>query len=454
MTSWPASPRFDRSAPPEPRAIRAFKFPPFTHTQLANGMHVLAARVPAFPLVFVEALLPAGGQFDGLHAGLATLHAALLDEGTARSSALDLAQRIERLGGSLTSGANWDIAFVTASLLAEHGADGLELVAEICRTPNFPEEEIERLRQQRLAEILRRKDQPNVLGDLVFSDVVYRDTAYGRPLLGSAESITPLTRDHLLEFYQRHSTATGAALIAVGDLDPEALLDHAVAAFGDWPCGLAPQPPEIAPQPLAATEIHVVDRPGAAQTRLQLGHASLPRNHPDYTKFLVLNGVFGGKFTSRINLNLREQHGFTYGAASRLVRRQGPGPFTVTTAVKTETTGAAVAELLLEMRKLREELVPAAELKETSDYLIGVFPYILQTISDVAQRLEDLVVFGFPDDFYETYPGILAEVTADDVLRVAREHLHPDHLAIVAVGPAELLVPQLEALGPVRVVKL
>jgi zinc protease len=164
-----------------------------------------------------------------------------------------------------------------------------------------------------------------------------------------------------------------------------------------------------------------------------------------------LNTVFGGKFTSRINLNLREKHGFTYGANSRLVRRCGPGPFTITTSVRTDVAGAAVGELIHELRRVREEWIDEEEMRESSDYLIGAFPYTLQTIGNLMQRLEDLVVFDLPEDLYTYYPGSLAEISPREARRAAQEHLHPDRLAIVAVGPAAELRPQLEPLGSVHV---
>ena len=207
----------------------------------------------------------------------------------------------------------------------------------------------------------------------------------------------------------------------------------------------------IEPPVIERTEVHIVDRPESAQTQLQLGHASLPRNHPDFPRMLLLNAIFGGKFTSRINLNLREKHGFTYGAQSFFARRRGPGPFAASAAVATDVAGAAVEQLLLEMRKIREQPVDDDELRETQDYLVGVFPYTLQTIGDLARRLETLAVFDLPLDYYESYPALLYDLSREDLLEAAREHLHPDRLVIVAVGPAEELSPQLEGFGPVTV---
>jgi zinc protease len=175
------------------------------------------------------------------------------------------------------------------------------------------------------------------------------------------------------------------------------------------------------------------------------------RRNPDYVPLIVLNTLLGGKFTSRINMNLRERHGFTYGASSRFVARLQPGPFLVDAAVSTESAGAAAREVLAELARIREDLVEPAEMEETRSYILGVFPYTFQTISDLAKRLETLAMYGLPSDYYDTYLERLAALNREDLLEMARKHLHPDRIAVVAVGPADTLVPQLEGLGPVTV---
>ena len=442
----------DRSQPPPPGELRPFDFPAFHHTRLDNGLRIFAARMPRVPLVSLEILLPAGGYFDSVERpGLASLHGGLLDEGTASKSALEIAALVEGLGGSLGSAAGWNMAYVEAMLLAQHLESGLELMTEIVRSPGFPESEIERLKHDRLAEILRRKVDPSALARRAFHAAVYNGTVYGQPRIGTAESLESFDREALQAFYQRHIGPRGASLIAVGDLDPEAITALAASRLGDWPAIEPPPPPVIEPAPLAGSEVHIVDRPGSAQVQLQLGHLSVPRAHPDFPRLLLLNAIFGGKFTSRINLNLREKHGYTYGAQSQFIQRLGPGPFLVRAAVATEVAGAAVEQLILEMRRIRDEPVSRADLAETQDYLIGVFPYTLQTIGDLTKRLEAIAVFDLPLNHYETYPSVFAEITRDHLQEAARQHFDPDHLAIVAVGPAATLEPQLERFGPVRV---
>jgi len=447
-----ARPRVDRSAPPPPGEIRPFRFPPFLRTRLSNGLAVAAARLPDVPLVSLEVVTPAGGQFDPAgQEGIATLTAALLDEGTARRSSIELAATAERLGGYIATGADWDVGFLATGLLAEHRAAGLELLADIASFPTFPEAEIERVKRQRLAEILRRSHDPSALADDRFAREVFRGTVYSHRLIGEEESLSRLDRDTLRTFYQDHYGLAGSVLIAVGDFDPEELLREAESAFAGGPTAPAPAPPEIRPVAQAGLAVHIVDRPGAAQTELRLGHSGIARTHPDYIPLVVLNTLLGGKFTSRINMNLRERHGYTYGATSRFVARMGPGPFLVNAAVATESTGAAAREVLHELRLIREALIEPEELDETQSYMIGVFPYTVQTIGDLAKRLETMSLFDFPDDYYTRYLERIANVTRQELLEMARRHIDPERLVIVAVGPADILEKQLEKVGPVTV---
>jgi len=442
----------DRSQPPPPGELRPFRFPAFQRARLGNGLQIFAARMPRYPLVGIEILTPAGGQCNPAELpGLAGLHGELLDEGSEKRSALELAGRIETLGGSLSSGAGWNLAFVDVSLLSAHLVPGLELLAEIVRSPRFASEEVERIRQERLAEILRRRGQPAAVADWIFSAAVYAGTPYEHPLVGTAESLRRMTQDGVRDFYRRHVVPGGTTLIAVGDLDPDELCTSADALFGGWRARPVPVRPTFVPATLSETRVHIVDRPGSAQTQLQIGHAGLPRQHPDFVPLILLNAILGGKFTSRINLNLRERHGYTYGASSFVVQRQGPGPFFVRTAVANEVAGAAAREIVKEIREIREHAVTDDELRETQDYLVGVFPYTLQTIDDLLKRLEALAVFELPEDYFENYPSMIRGITGDQLLRAARRHLHPDHLAIVAAGPADELRPQFEALGPLEV---
>jgi zinc protease len=414
---------------------------------------VYAARTGQAPLVTLELVAPAGNLYEGPgQAGLATFTAGLLDEGSERlGGALAIAGRVDQLGGSLATAADRDVASAQISLLSRDAGQGLELIAEILARPTFPESEIERLRKLRQNELLRRRSSPSALADDRLQAALYGDTPYGAPLAGTLESVAAFDREAVLAFYDRHYREAGLTLIAAGDLDPAAFLEEAKRTLGGLKPGAAPPLPDLVPPTLPGIEIHLVDRPGAAQTELRLGHPGPPRRHPDFSRLTVMNLLLGGKFTSRINMNLREKNGFTYGATSRFSARLGPGPFSVSTAVANDVAGRAAEETRREIAQMREVLVTPHELAETQSYMMGVFSFTLQTDSDLVQRLETLAVFGLPDDHFARYPERILSVTREEVRDVAARHLDPDRMAIVAVGPAETLLPQFEGMGPVTV---
>jgi predicted Zn-dependent peptidase len=458
----------DRSAAPPSGEVHPFHFPRFVHRRLPSGVLAYAAQLPGVPLASVELLAAAGAQHDPAgREGLATLTAALLDEGAAGRNAMEIAGSIERLGGQLGTGADWDSGYAGILILSRHLEAGLRLLSEVATAPTFPEAEVERLRRQRLTELLRRRHQPAAIADEQLAAAIYQGTVYAHSPLGTEAAISSLGRDEMLGFYRRRYRLPEAILIAVSDIEPETLLGEADAALAASPATSAGAagagvgdgaafeaawgPPDIRPAPLPGLRVVVVDRPGAAQTELRLGHASVPRAHPDFTTLAFLNTLLGGKFTSRINLNLRERHGYTYGAASRFSGRLGPGPFVASAAVATESTGAAAREVLSELRRIRDEPVTREEMEETRSYMLGVFPYTVQGMSDVARRLADIAVYGLPDDYYERYLRTIASLSRADLQEAARRHLDPDRLAIVAVGPADPLRRQLEGLGEVAV---
>lgn len=442
----------DRSQPPAPGPVHPFSFPAFRRFRLSGGMVVLAARLPRVPLVALELFTPAGAQHDPPDgAGLATLTAALLDEGTGRRGATEIAALVERLGGRLTTGAGWNAAYVTASVLTKDLEVGLGLLAEIALDPSFPEPEVERLRRQRLGDLLQGRTDSQTLASDAFARAVYGDGVYGRPLIGDEASVGALTREQVMAFHRLHNTAAGSCLVAIGDLDPEHLagrLEEAFASALSHPP--APQP-QIVPRTLGGVEVHLVHRPKASQTEVRIGHAGVAMTHPDYNRLQVLNAILGGKFTSRINLNLRERHGYTYGAHSRFVGRRGPGPFLVSTAVDTEVAGAAVAETLGEIRRIQEDLVSVEELADTKSYLNGIFVGQLQSIGELASRLSTIALYDLPADHWERYLREIEATTREDVLDLARRYLRPEKAVVVTVGPREALEPQVARFGELHV---
>ena len=446
--------RLDRTRPPLPGPGRATRFPAFARLPLANGVQILAIELRRAPLVSLELACRAGAELDPpARRGLATFTAGLLDEGTARRSSSEIAAGVEGLGGSLGTGADWNAAYLRIGLLSTHRRAGLELLAELVTQPIFPEAEVERLRRQRLAELLRRRDEPGILADERLARVLYGDGPYGSSLIGDEAAVASYSRADCESFYRTHFAPDASFLLAAGDLGVEELAERAGEHLDAWPrpAAAAATPAPARPLLRAGLTIDIVDRPAAAQTELRIGHAGVPKRHPDRAALTVANAMLGGKFTSRINLNLRERHGFTYGAFSRFAERRGPGPFVIGAAVGNDVAGAAAREILTELERMRQEPPPEPELAETRSYLLGVFPYGLQTADDLVRKLAEIAVHGLPDDYYRRHLAAIEATAADDVERVARAHLDPANAAIVAAGPADALRPQLEELGPVTV---
>src|SRR5690606_14926014 len=270
---------------------------------------------------------------------------------------------------------------------------------------------------------------------------------YGRPLIGTTASVQALTRDDVEAFYRTHYLPNASSLLFVGHIDADTARALADRHFGDWPAG-QPTTPEFEVVPGVETRtIFVVDRPGAVQSEIRIGDVGVARHHEDYFPLLVMNTILGGAFTSRLNMSLRERHGFTYGARSGFAFRRRPGPFIVQAAVATEVTARAVEEALKEMTALRDEGASDKEVASARDYLRGILPLQLQTTGQLASRLADLVIFDLPDDYFQQYRQRIADVSPEDVHRVARQHLRLDRLAIVIVGDAERISEDLESLG-------
>lgn len=441
----------DRSRPPRAEQLRRLRFPEFVRQRLSCGLTVIAARVPGVPLATLELALPAGAHHDPApRPGLATLTAGMLDEGTEKRDLHTLAANVERTGSYLATSANWDAAFVQTGGLAAHWRDGLDTLAEVALQPTFPGPEFERLQRQREAELLARRDQPGALAEDAFARLVYAGTPYDHTLSGDLEAARSTSREDVEGFHRNHLAAPGAALVAAGDLDPDELVRAAERRFAAWPAALFTPPPLVHPAPIAGCRVRLVDRPQAAQTELRIGHAGISRLDPERSALRVLNSLLGGMFTSRINLNLRERHGYTYGASSRFVERRGPGPFLISCAVASEHAGAATREVLGELRRLQEDPVGEEELADARNYLLGVFPYGLQTADDLVDKLEELALYDLPDDDFESHLRRVESVRPADILAAARRHLHPDAVAVVAVGPAGALAAQFADLGTVE----
>lgn len=427
----PAPPR------PAPGAPRPYHFPAFERRTLPNGLTLVVAPVRRLPVVSVAAVIDAGAAADPAgQEGLAALTAHALAEGTASLDALALADRVERLGASLDAGADWDAAVVSLTTLAPKLDQAFEVMAEVLARPSFPAHEVERLRQERLAELLHLRSDPGGLADAAFAEAVYGAASrFGRAEGGGEAAVRGLTRDAVAAFHAARYRPAATTLVVAGDVGADEAQALVERTLGSWQ-GAAPAP-TTADDRQAALErrAYLVAKPDSAQCELRLGHVGAPRATPDYFPLLVMNSILGGLFNSRVNLNLRERHGYTYGARSGFDWRRAAGPFSVESAVASDVAAAAAREVLLEIDRMRDELVAPEELSLATSYLDGVFPIRYETTSAIAAALTGLVIYGLPDDYFDAYRGRVRAVTAEDVRRAAREYLHPDHLQLLVVGP-------------------
>jgi zinc protease len=438
-----------RAPRPTPRAPRPYRFPVFERSSLSNGMQLVVAPVRKLPLVTLLMVIEAGATADlSGRDGLAQLTARLLPEGTERSDGAEFTEHLERLGASVETHADWDVAVARLTVLTEHLDEAIQLLGEMLRTPAFPSREVERLKAERLAELLQIRAEPGALADEMFARFAYQSASrYSRPAGGSTGDVQATTREDIVRFYDARYRPHGMTLIAAGDVTTERVEELARAIFGDWsgaPTGSNATSDAPARQTRA---VHIVAKTDAPQSELRVGHPGVPRNTPDYFATVVMNAILGGLFSSRINLNLREAHGYTYGAFSAFDWRRHAGPFAVDTAVKTDVTDAASREILKEIDRMRAEEIRPEELSLATSYLDGVFPIRYETTDAIAAALANLIIYGLDEDYFDRYRERVRGVTATDVLNAARAHLHPESIQIVAVGDPKAIRAPLEALG-------
>jgi zinc protease len=323
----------------------------------------------------------------------------------------------------------------------------LALLAETVIEPALPTEGIARLRDERKAELLQQQTEPRGLADdLLLASCFADGDRLSRPLGGDMPRVSACTEVMVREFHRARYVPRGSVLIVAGDVRADAVMRRAEATFDAWEDRALPVTGGVDRVPVPG-RVRVLHRPDAPQSELRVGHASVPRTHPDFHAIAVMNAILGGLFNSRINLNLRERHAYTYGAFSSFDWRQDASVFAASTAVQSEVTGPALREILHEIARIREEPVAADELSLAVDYLTGVFPLRFETTAAIADALAMRIGFGLEASYYDTYRERVRAVDAAAVLRVAQAHLHPDRLQVVVVGDATVVEPALNDLS-------
>lgn len=445
----------DRATPPPVGPPPAVHLPTAQVFRLSNGLPVVTVGRHGVPVVNVTLQILGGGwEVAAERAGLAAFTSDLLDEGTETRSALEIAEALERLGAGWASMAGRDASTVRMGVVRPRFEEALEVFGEVLTRPTFPAAEVDRVRTEQLTRILQGNAEPRVLADEALARVLYGDVhPYGQPVLGTRDTVEGLTREDALAFYESRYRPGHATLIVTGDVTRESIEPLLEATLRGWRGGGLPEVRHAEPAPAITTTIYLVDRPGAPQSEVRVGRLSTDRRTPDYFPLTVLNTVLGGSFTSRLNMRLREEKGFTYGARSSFALRRRIGPFVAGAAVHTPVTGGAVVEFLEEIRRLTEAPVPAAELVRAKNYVALRLPQGFETAADLSTRLSELVLNDLPMDYYDGYVDAVLAVTAEDVLAAARRYL-AGGLTVVVVGDRAAVEEPLRALGVGDVVAL
>ena len=446
----------DRSAVPQVGRPPSMEPPEIHDYTLDSGLRVVLVERHALTVVSVQLQLRGGASAHPVEkAGLAAFTADMIDEGTRTRGALEVAEAVEQLGATLVSTAGYDASSLRLSALRPRLPEALEIMADVVMNPSFPDAELERVRNERMARVLQRADQPAALADDAFAAVLYGDGhPYGAPLLGTRATLSALTIDDVRAFHAARYAPGQATLVVVGDLGREDLDSMVARTFAGW-TGRGEDPPALPAARTAAAErtIYIVDRPGAAQSEVRVGRVAVDWSTARYHALQVTNTVLGGSFTSRLNSKLREEKGYTYGAFSSFDLRRAPGPFEAAAAVATPVTDSSVVDFVQEIDRLSVEAVSETELRRARNYLALRLPQRFESVDDVVARLAELVLYDVPLDFYGEYVEEVLAVAPSDVREIARAELDTRRMVIVIAGDRSEIEGPLRALGvgPVQV---
>ncbi|HVZ77237.1 MAG TPA: pitrilysin family protein, partial [Gemmatimonadaceae bacterium] len=444
----------DLTKPPKLGPPPALSLPPVVTRRLPNGLQVLIIEHHELPLLDAVLVVKTGGEANPAgRPGVANMTARLLDEGTTTRSSLEIADQEAYLGISIDASSGWDASRVALHTPTAQLDSALALFADVVLHPSFPAREFDRVQQEALTELMQIPDRGPTIASRAFARILFGAAhPYGQPLSGTEASVRSMTRDELAAFHATYFRPNNATLILVGDVRPDDIMARVTRLFGAWAAGDVPQHPVPGVQARAATRVYLIDKPGAAQSSFRIGSVSAPRSTPDYFAIQVMNTILGGAFTSRLNENLRETHGYTYGAGSGFDMRRAPGPFVASAEVVSAKSDSALIEFMRELRNIREP-VPQKELNKAKRYLELSLPGEFETTTDIANQFVPVIAYGLPLDYYNGAVRQIDHVSQADVQRVARKYVDPAYLTIVIVGDRASIEPKLEAthIAPVEI---
>jgi len=446
----------DRSVAPKPGAPPALKVPAIQKRTLSNGLPVWIVELHKVPVVHVSLVVKSGSGADpqGKY-GLASLTADMLDEGAGSRDALQVADAVDYLGATLSTDSTSDGSSVDLHVPVTRLTEALPIMADVALRPTFPEDELKRVRADLLTSFIEAEDDPESLIQFAFPRLVYGPRhRYGTLSMGTAATVKALTAADLRQFHSQRYVPSNSLLIVTGDVSAADVVARLESAFGAWKGPAASSAVIPTAAQLTSRQVYLVDKPGAAQSQIRIGWIGVPRSTPDYFALRVLNTILGGSFTSRLNQNLREAHGYAYGASSTFDMRASAGPFYASAGVQTDKTSEALKEFFNELEGIRKP-ISAEEVEKAKNYVALLMPRNFETTERLAGSLAQIFVYNLPQDYFATYTQRVRSVTAADVQRVAERYIQPDKFSIVIVGDRKGIEPGIAALnlGPLKIVE-
>lgn len=444
----------DRSKPPVLGPPPKVALPPVVTRELPNGLKLMIVEQHELPLADFVLVVGGGGTMDPAKKdGAANLTASMLTEGTTSRNSLQIADQIAYLGVGLNAGSNWDASTVSLHTPISQLDSALALFSDVVLHPAFSSEDFERVRKNRLTSLVQLKDRPTAIADQAYASILYGSGhPYGHSLIGTEASVTALKPADLQSFYRSNFVPNNSTLIIVGDVNVADIEKRIASRFGSWQRGTVTDASFGEAPKAGATTVYLIDKPGAAQSSFRIGSIGVPRSTKDYFALNVMNTILGGSFTSRLMQNLRETHGYTYGARSRFDMRQSAGPFTASAEIVAAKTDSGLIEFMKELNAIRDT-VPSSELNKAKRYLQLGMPSDFETTQQIANQLVPVVLYKLPLSYYNSYVSNIEGVTQADVQRVAKQYINPESLAIVIVGDRKSIEAGLKAVnaGPITI---
>jgi zinc protease len=436
-----AQDNLDRTKRPDPLKTPKVQLPKIQKAKLTNGLNVWLVEHHELPVIAFNLVIQAGSDHDPIDKpGIATMTADVLDEGTTTRDALKIADELEFIGASLGVRSDADGSYLTLNTITKRLDEALSVYADVLVNPTFPQKEFERLRKQRQTALLQQKDRPPAIASIAFNHIVYGSNhPYGNDASGTEKSLNAMTREDLLQFYNSYYRPNNATLIIVGDGTLGDITKRLEKLLAGWKS--APTPTFALPSvPIVdKRRLYLIDKPGAAQSEIRIGYPAAARNTPDFFPLSLMNRALGGQFSSRLNLNLREKHGFTYGARSGFSFNKQPGPFVASSGVTTAKTDSSLREFTYEIDRMHNEGLTTDELSFVKKGFAGNFALNFETPGQIAGAMQNIVLYNLPENYYETYLQNIDKVTLDEVNKVSKKYLDSSRMAFVVVGDVKVI---------------